>query len=231
MSNPALLLVPGAWHKPSHFRLLREELRDIDVHSVTLTSSGDDPAALGDMYSDAEVIARAAKAIDGPVVVLAHSYGAVPTTQALAGTSNIRHILYLAAWQLRAGESVVSFNRNSHEPWSKLHRREGGGDYIEALTPTDVFYNDVEPETARRAASELGYQSYISIRQELTQTAWEEIPSTYIVCEADNAIPVAIQEGLAQRADRIRRLNASHSPFLSQPAALARLIRQLLVAA
>lgn len=102
MTKPTLLLVPGAWHKVSHLRLLQAELSDFDVHSVTLTSSGDDPAVLGDMYSDAEVIARAAQTIDGPVVVLSHSYGAVPTTQALAGANNVRRILYLAAWQLRA---------------------------------------------------------------------------------------------------------------------------------
>lgn len=121
----------------------------------------------------------------------------------------------------------MSYNHNARAPWWKLHRREGGGDYIEALTPTDVFYNDVEPETSRQAASDLGYQSYLSIQQELTQTAWEKIPNTYIVCEADNAIPLVIQERLARRADDVHRLTASHSPFLSQPAALAQLIRLL----
>jgi hypothetical protein len=68
---PAVLLVPGAWHKPDHLRPLVAELSGIDAQTVTLTSSGDDPAALGDMYADAEVIAQAAPAIDGPVVVVA----------------------------------------------------------------------------------------------------------------------------------------------------------------
>jgi hypothetical protein len=44
----------------------------------------------------------------------------------------------------------------------------------------------------------------------------------------DNAIPVATQELIAQRADDIQQLSTSRSPFLSQPAALARLIRRLL---
>lgn len=42
-----------------------DELSGIDVHTVTLTSSGDDPAALGDMYADAEAIAQAVAAVDG----------------------------------------------------------------------------------------------------------------------------------------------------------------------
>jgi hypothetical protein len=46
MTLPSVLVVPGAWHKPDHFRLLVDELSDIDVHTVALASSGDDPAAL-----------------------------------------------------------------------------------------------------------------------------------------------------------------------------------------
>ena len=228
MSLPSLVIVPGAWHKPIHFRGLVDELPDVDVHTVTLTSSGDDPATLRDMYADAEVIAQAAAAIDGPVVVLAHSYGGVPTTQGLSEARNVRRIVYLAAFQLRAGESPQSRNGGSLMSWSRLHHGDGIDDYVEAMTPTKVFYNDVDTPTARRAVSQLGYQSYASMRQELTETAWETIPSTYVICEADNAIPVATQELIAARADDVQRLSTSHSPFLSQPAALAGLIRRSL---
>ena len=68
MTLPSLLIVPGAWHRPDHFRLLIDELAGIDVRTVTLASSGFNPAALGDMYADAEAIAQAVAAIDGPVV-------------------------------------------------------------------------------------------------------------------------------------------------------------------
>lgn len=108
MTLPSLLIVPGAWHKPDHFRRLVDELSGIDAHTVTLTSSGDDPATLRDMHADAEVIAQAAAAIAGPVVVVAHSYGGIPTTQALPYARNVRRIIYLAAFQLQAGESLIS---------------------------------------------------------------------------------------------------------------------------
>src|ERR1700741_1676301 len=100
MSVPSVLLVPGAWHKPDHYRRLIDELSDLDVHTVTLTSTGKDPTVLSDMYSDAEASAQAAAAIAGPVVVVAHSYAGVPTTQGLANVRNVRHIIYLAAFQL-----------------------------------------------------------------------------------------------------------------------------------
>jgi hypothetical protein len=151
---PSVLLVPAAWHKLEHFGRLVDELCDLDLHTVTLASSGDDPAALRHMCADAEVIAQAVAAIERPVVVVAHS-------------------------------TVVCRSR-------------------------------------------LGYQSYVSMWQPLTETSWTSVPSTYVVCESDNAIPVAAQEQMAQRADHVERLNTSHSPFLSQPAEAARLIRRCL---
>jgi pimeloyl-ACP methyl ester carboxylesterase len=231
MSLPSLLLVPGAWHRPEHLRLLISELSGIDVHTVALTSSGDDPAVLGDMYADAEVIAAAVAAIDGPVVVAAHSYGAIPVTQALADVSNVPRIVFLTSYQLDAGESLLSSVGGSPVSWVKMHQQEGIGDYIEAMTPADVFYGDVDAATAQQAVSQLGYQSLASIIQEVTEVAWKTIPSTYIICEADNAIPPSLQEMFAQRAEKVRRLNTSHAPFLSQPAALAQLIRDELASA
>ena len=108
MSAPSLLLVHGGWHRPEHWKLLTDELCGVDVHTVALPSSGDDPAALGDMFADAQAIAAAVAAIDGPVVVLAHSAGGVPTTQALATAANVRRIVYVAAFLLDVGDSMLS---------------------------------------------------------------------------------------------------------------------------
>jgi pimeloyl-ACP methyl ester carboxylesterase len=130
--------------------------------------------------------------------------------------------------RLRGLSEPQSLQGGSLMPWSRLHHRDGIDDYVEAMTPETVFFNDVDTLTARRAVSQLGYQSYASMRQRLTETAWKSIPSTYVICENDNAIPVAVQEVLAERADDVQRLSTSHSPFLSQPAALARLIRRSL---
>jgi pimeloyl-ACP methyl ester carboxylesterase len=69
------------------------------------------------------------------------------------------------------------------------------------------------------------------MQQPVTETAWKTIPSTYVICEADNAIPVVAQELMAERADDVQRMNTSHSPYLSQPAALARLLRSSLASA
>lgn len=178
MGVPSLLLVPGAWHKPGHLQPLADELHDVDVRTVALTSSGDDPAALGDMYSDAAAIKSAVAAIDGPVAVVAHSYGGIPATQALGAADNVVRIVYLAAFQLDAGESLLSSIGDSPaSPWWKVHRQDGIAGYTEVVTPVDVFYGDVDPEVARQAAAQLGYQSYLVTTQELTEVAWRTIPA------------------------------------------------------
>ena len=61
--------------------------------------------------------------------------------------------------------------------------------------------------------------------QELTEAGWKTIPSTYVICEADY-LPLVLQERWAKRTDRVRRMNTAHSPFLSRPAGLARLIEE-----
>ncbi|MDX3772305.1 MULTISPECIES: alpha/beta hydrolase [unclassified Streptomyces] len=231
MTLPSLLLVPGAWHKPEHLQLLIDDLPDIDVHTVALTTCGDDPKVLGDMYSDAAAIKSAVEAIDGPVVVVAHSYGGIPTTQALVETSNVKSIVYLAAFQLDAGDSLLSSVGGNPAPWWNFHRQEGFGDFLTVAGPVDVFYGDVDRGVAEKAAAALGYQSYIAKTQKLTAAAWRTIPSTYIICEADKAIPPFAQEHFARRANRTLRMESSHSPFLSQPSALAQLIKHELTLA
>ncbi|WP_437307271.1 alpha/beta fold hydrolase [Sorangium sp. So ce388] len=57
--------------------------------------------------------------------------------------------------------------------------------------------------------------------------AWQELPSTYVICERDNAIPVFAQEAMSQRAREVRRLDAGHSPFLSRPDDVAALVRDV----
>ncbi|WP_329218769.1 alpha/beta hydrolase [Streptomyces sp. NBC_01485] len=230
---PALLLVHGAWHGPWCWRQLIDELPDVDVRTVALpssgSSSGGDPGApggpgvLGDLRDDAAAVAEAVAAIDGPVVVVAHSYGGVPVTEALGSVGDVRRLVYLCAFQLEVGDSLLSSVGGAPPPWWEVHEREG---YTVPLEPERVFYGDVDPELARQAVARIGPQSLASFSQPLTRAAWHTLPSTYVICEADGATPPFVQEAMSARAQEVRRLDASHSPFLSRPAGLAALLRE-----
>ncbi|GAA3732753.1 pimeloyl-ACP methyl ester carboxylesterase [Spinactinospora alkalitolerans] len=222
MPLPALVVVHGAWHGPWCWRPLIERLPDVAVHPVALPSSGADPTALGGLYDDAEAVRAAVAGIEGPVVVCAHSYGGLPVTEALTGVGDVRRLVYLCSFQLDAGESLLGSVGGTPPEWWDVHEADG---YVDALDPAAVFYGDVAPETARAAIGALGHQSLASVTQPLREAAWRTIPSTYVVCERDAGIPPFAQEAMAQRAQRVLRMDASHSPFLSRPAELAGLLR------
>ena len=217
---PTLVLVHGAWHGPWVWRRLVEELSDVDVRTVALPSVGPDPTALGDLRADAEAVRAAVTLVDGPVLVCAHSYGGMPATEGLAGMRNVVGLVYMCAFQLDIGESLLGVG---------VTPRAGGTctpteGYVDPLRPAEVFYADVYPRTAHGAIARLRHQSLAAFGQPLTRAAWRTIPSTYIVCEQDAAISVVAQEdGRARGAGA--RMPTSHSPFLSRPAQLAGVLR------
>ncbi|MEU0040255.1 alpha/beta hydrolase [Streptomyces sp. NPDC006333] len=225
---PALLLVHGAWHGAWCWQPLMDHLPDLDVRTVALPSSGQDPTALGDLYDDAGAVGEAITAIGRSTVVVGHSYGGCPVTEVAAAVPNVHRVIYLSALMQDVGDSVLSLVGGVHPPYWDVHDQPREGKdcgYFEAAKPLEALYGDVEPHLARQSVARLGRQSLASVTQPLTQAAWRTVPSTYILCEEDIAIPLPLQEAMAARAERTVRLSSGHSPFLSQPAELARVLR------
>jgi hypothetical protein len=103
------------------------------------------------------------------------------------------------------------------------------GDAVTPNNPAEVFYNDLPAAIADTHTATLKPHSYLTLSSQLTVAPWKVIPSTYIVCANDMAIPLAGQEGMIAKAkelaptsfDVIERSDAGHSPFISQPEWLA----------
>ena len=60
----------------------------------------------------------------------------------------------------------------------------------------------------------------IAQKTPLTQVAYTNIPVTYLYCEGDQALPLAVQEMMVKQSGlsvQELRCDAGHSPFLSQP--------------
>jgi pimeloyl-ACP methyl ester carboxylesterase len=220
---PTLVLVHGAWHDPWCWQPVVDELPGVDVVTVDLPSSGPVPDSLGDLTADADAVRAALAGIEGPVVLVGHSYGGIPVTEAATAELGVAQLVYLCAFQLDVGDSLVSGLGGDVPPWQGLYPT-----HVRATTPEAVFYNGVGPELTAQAVARLGLQSTSSLTQPLSRAAWRELPSTYVVCEQDQAIPVPAQEAMSGRAGTVLRLGTGHSPFLAAPAELAALFRGVL---
>jgi pimeloyl-ACP methyl ester carboxylesterase len=160
--------------------------------------------------------------VGGPVVVCGHSYGGCVITEAAAGLPSVTHLVYLCALMLDLGESAMQSADVEVPPGSTdlEHAITVGDDGTIRLDPDlaiAAFYADVEPESADAAVALLTPQPGTTFGEGVSAVAWREIPSTYVVCTEDRAIPVVVQRALAERAASAIEWPTSHSPFLSRP--------------
>ncbi|MFC0506596.1 alpha/beta hydrolase [Micromonospora costi] len=220
VERPTFVLVPGAWHLPSTWDLLRGELDALGYASraVKLPTTGPDPR--GGLREDAAAIRSAVEALSGPVVVVAHSYGGIPATEGVAGLPGARRLVYLAAYVPDVGESMHTLH-GVPDPDSADGLFPIGSD------PRAQLYADVPKDVADLAISRLVDQLLKPWVDRVTRAAWHTVPATYILTERDASLPVDLQEQMAARIKDVRRIATSHSPFLSRPAELAGLLDEI----
>ncbi|MFD7667850.1 alpha/beta hydrolase [Streptomyces sp. NPDC059788] len=224
-ARPSFLLVHGAWHRSTCWADLQDALAadGRESHTVDLPGSGPQGTPTAGVFDDAEAIAARLREIEGPVVVVGHSYGGIPVTEAAAGHAHVAHLVYLAAYMPAEGESLGS-----------LHGRDASkGVDLEGLQPP-VFedpraslYGDLPDDVAERALGRLVEQSRRSFQEPVTRAAWRTVPSTYVICEDDRALRPAMQTKMSANATHVERIGTGHSPFLAAPAELAALLGRI----
>ncbi|MHA5050845.1 alpha/beta fold hydrolase [Streptomyces sp. SD15] len=218
VSRPTLLLVHGAWHGAWCWAKLTSALHADGwrLRTIDLPSAG----GRAGLMDDAQAVLDELKLIDDPVVVVAHSYGGIPVSQVAAAAGNVSRIVYLAALQLDVGESLLGFSGAPLPPETRD---------VEPVPndPITTFYADMPRSEAEEAAKQLVPQSAKSFRDVLTKAAWHTIPSTYIICEDDQALPAQAQQALSERSGAVHRIAGDHSPFLSKPVVLAALLSKI----
>jgi hypothetical protein len=86
-----------------------------------------------------------------------------------------------------------------------------------------IFYGDLPESEQKEWFSKLQSHNLNTFYAKAPGASWKEIPTSYLVCEDDRAIPIQGQEGMIQNARdkgaeiEVDKLKASHSPFLSMP--------------
>jgi pimeloyl-ACP methyl ester carboxylesterase len=217
----AVLLVPGSWHGAWCYEALAERLGGRQVTSIDLPSN-DGASGLAD---DAAAVRAALERIGEPTVVVGHSYGGIAVSEGAAGSPHAAALVYLCAFMLEPGQALLDAMGHQLPPWIALD--EAAGSHLAQDTERSL-YADCPPDVAAAAAARLTPQSVAAIATPQSAAAWQEMPSTYVVCEHDQAVPPPAQEAMAARAGTVERLACSHSPFLSRPDDVAAIVRRAL---
>lgn len=238
-SGPALVvLVHGAWHGGWCWAGLQAELDHRGIASLAIdlpghgTSSHDLTGLHGDVDSVTTTLDHLAVRDDGPMVLVGHSYGGAVITQAAAGRTDVGHLVYVAAFALDPGESVLgalgTFDRREVELSAAMVPTEDGtATLLDPATAPGALYGQCTPETIAAAVRRLSPQSMASMVEAVDGAPRDDIASTYVVCTRDRAVHPDHQNLMAQRCTHRLELDTDHSPFLSAISDMADIIESV----
>ncbi|MGW5701624.1 alpha/beta hydrolase [Amycolatopsis japonica] len=219
--KPAIVLVHGFWGGAAHWEKVILELarRGYDsLHAVEnpLTSLAD----------DAERTRKMVKQIDGPVVLVGHSYGGAVITEA-GDLPNVSGLVYIAAFAPDAGESPGQISQE-HPPaaFDNIAPDSDGYLWIKPEKFRESFAQDLTEDEALVMAVTQKAPLGSTFGDTVTSPAWKAKPSWYQVSTADRMIHPDNERRMAERMNprRIIELDASHASLASQPGPVTDLI-------
>ena len=232
-SPSPVVLVHGAWHGAWCFAALQQALDDRGVpsYAVDLPGHGASTLPLGDLHGDATHVADVLAALGphrgGPAVLVGHSYGGAVITEAAVRHPDVAHLVYLCAFALQEGESVLGFlgsqPREDVALGGAMVRAEGGSVLDPALAP-GALYGDCTPAQIAAAVARLSPQPDATMIQPVTGSPLDRLPSTYVRCLRDQAVHPTHQAAMAARCTDAVDFDCDHSPFMSMTAATADLL-------
>ena len=229
--QPTIVLVHGAFAESSGWDAVIDQLLDAG-HPVIAA-----PNPLRGLAADAAAVADVVRAVDGPVVLAAHSYGGAVISNVPTDAGEIVGLVYVNGFAPEAGESC--FQLAGKFPGSLLGettlrpvpRSDGTTDLFITLDSFhDVFCPDVPaPQAARMAATQRPATQEALVEPSGETPLWKELPSWFLIGEEDRVIPAALQHFMAERAGAQRVIEipgASHAALVSHPNETAQLIRE-----
>ena len=226
--KPTIILVHGAFAESASWNRVIDPLLEAG-HPVIAAAN-----PLRGVASDAEAVSDLVRTVEGPVVLVGHSYGGMVVSNVDVDAGEIVGLVYVCAFVPEAGEDAIS-----------LAARFPGSTLEEAVRPiphndgtTDLvidrdrfqaqFCADVDAETAARMACTQRPATQEALSEPSGESPlWKQVPCWYLVGEEDRNIPAELQHFMADRAGARRVVSiesASHAAAVSQPEATADLI-------
>ncbi|QXN95874.1 alpha/beta hydrolase [Nocardia iowensis] len=226
---PTIVLVHGAFADSSSWNGVIEKLR-AQGYSVIAAAN-----PLRGLANDAAYIGSVLDTIDGPCVLVGHSYGGSVITVAAAAKTNVTALVYIAAFIPAEGESALELTDKF--PGSTLGPTTRPALYplADANTGTELYIRqeefpaqfaaDVPAEIAELMAATQRPVALAGLQEPAAAAAWRTIPAFALLTTEDKNIPVAAQRFMADRAAaHTVEVSASHAVAVSIPGAVSDLI-------
>lgn len=186
------------------------------------------------LAGDAASVSDLVRTLEGPVLLVGHSYGCAVISNVAADAGEIAGLVYVAGFAPEAGESAnalaVMFPGSTlGEALRAVPRSDGSTDLFIAK---DRFHAQFAADLPAAQAARMAATQRPVTLQALEEPAgerplWKERPCWFLIGEEDRNIPAALQRFMAERAGARRTVEipgASHAVAVSNPDATADLI-------
>jgi pimeloyl-ACP methyl ester carboxylesterase len=165
----------------------------------------------------------------GPVTLVGHSYGGAVITEA-GNHEKVRSLAYISAFAPDKGESVSTLLADPPPgaPVPPILPPNQGFLFLDRDKFAESFAGDVPRAQAEFMAASQVPWGLDALNGPVSQPAWRMKPAWYLVAGDDRMIPPPAQRAMAERigAKTVEVPGSSHSVYISQPAAVAELIKQ-----
>ena len=227
---PTIVLVHGAFADSSGWNAVAGRLLGDGYPVIAFSNPLRGPAA------DAEYLRQFLATIDGPLVLVGHSYGGAVITNAATGDPDVKALVYIAAYALAEGESVAAANALGGGHTDVIDHLvvrpfpgATGGDADAFIDPAyfpSLFAQDLPKSTTRVMAATQRPGALAALVTPSGAPAWAGIPSWYLVARQDRIIPPEAERAMAARAGSTTvEIDSSHVAMMSHPSAVVSLIK------
>jgi pimeloyl-ACP methyl ester carboxylesterase len=218
--QPTVVLVHGGFVDGSGwegvYKILKKDGYNVSVVQNPTKSLADDVATTK----------RAVSAQSGPVLLVGHSYGGAVITEA-GNDPKVAGLVYIAAFAPDKGESVASLIKDPppDAPVPPILPPQDGYLFLDKAKFPASFAADVDAESAAFMADSQVPWGVEALSGTISEPAWKNKPSWYLVATADKMIPPPAQRFMSERAgSTVVDAAGSHAIYVSQPNAVAELI-------
>jgi pimeloyl-ACP methyl ester carboxylesterase len=196
-SNPTIVLVHGAFASPAGWDGVADALHK-DGYQTAAPALG-----LTSVADDVAIVRSTLDSIPGDKILVGHSYGGFVITNAASGRSDVRGLVYTAAYVPDSGETITSLSVG-YAPGAFLAHLVPAPSFPFFIVDPQFFPEDFAQDLNPKLGAEIAAQQLpTSLGLFVTPSgpaAWHVLPSWYAVSGHDRAIDPALQRFMAQRA-------------------------------